>query len=57
MLGHMARRHSSHPLDRATLWILIVLGVGAVVGIGTAAALLARKDRPLPDDPDEPLFI
>ena len=34
-----------------------MLGVGAVVGIGTAAALLARKDRPLPDDPDEPLFI
>ncbi|GGM13059.1 hypothetical protein [Deinococcus aerophilus] len=38
-------------------WTLIVIGIGAVIGIGTAAALLARKDRPLHDDPDAPLFI
>lgn len=39
-------------------WALVVIALGAVVGIGTTAALLARKDRPLPDDPDAPpLFI
>ncbi|UBV42054.1 hypothetical protein LAJ19_10460 [Deinococcus taeanensis] len=38
-------------------WALIVIAIGAIIGIGTAAALLARKDRPLPDDPDAPLFI
>ncbi|MDB5044931.1 hypothetical protein ACFFLM_09185 [Deinococcus oregonensis] len=46
--------------DRSHLvltWTLVVLAVGALVGIGTTAALLARKGRPLPDDPDEPLFI
>lgn len=45
-------------LSPATLtWALIVIAIGAIIGIGTAAALLARKDRPLPDDPDAPLFI
>ncbi|WP_221090806.1 hypothetical protein [Deinococcus aquaedulcis] len=38
-------------------WALIVIALGAIIGIGTTAALLARKDRPLPDDPDAPLFI
>ncbi|MBB5232681.1 hypothetical protein [Deinococcus budaensis] len=38
-------------------WAFVVLALGALVGIGTTAALLARKDRPLPDDPDAPLFI
>lgn len=38
-------------------WTLVVLAVGALLGIGTTAALMARKDRPLPDDPDAPLFI
>ncbi|WP_194165185.1 hypothetical protein [Deinococcus terrestris] len=38
-------------------WVFALLALGALVGIGTAAALLARKDRPLPDDPDAPLFI
>ena len=38
-------------------WTLIVIGIGAVIGIGTAAALMARKGRPLLDDPDAPLFI
>ncbi|SMB91699.1 hypothetical protein [Deinococcus hopiensis] len=38
-------------------WALVVVALGALVGIGTTAALLARKDRPLPDDPDAPLFI
>ncbi|GHF49753.1 hypothetical protein HNQ07_002833 [Deinococcus metalli] len=38
-------------------WALVVIAVGAIIGIGTAAALLARKGRPLPDDPDAPLFI
>lgn len=38
-------------------WALIVIAIGAVIGIGTAAAMLARKDRPLHDDPDAPLFI
>ncbi|MEW6420729.1 MAG: hypothetical protein AB1511_03235 [Deinococcota bacterium] len=38
-------------------WALVVLALGALVGIGTTAALLARKGRPLPDDPDAPLFI
>ncbi|WP_168734948.1 hypothetical protein [Deinococcus sp. KSM4-11] len=42
--------------DRLT-WALVVIAVGAIIGIGTAAALLARKGRPLPDDPDAPLFI
>jgi len=38
-------------------WTLVVVALGALLGIGTAAALFARKDRPLPDDPDAPLFI
>ncbi|WP_165953336.1 MULTISPECIES: hypothetical protein [Deinococcus] len=38
-------------------WGLVLLALGALVGIGTTAALLARKGRPLPDDPDAPLFI
>lgn len=38
-------------------WALVVIAVGAIIGIGTTAALLARKGRPLPDDPDAPLFI
>lgn len=41
----------------AMFWVLLALAAGAAIGIGTAAALLARKDRPLPDDPDAPLFI
>ena len=45
------RRHA--PLT----WVFVVLAVGALVGMATAAALLAHKDRPLPDDPDAPLFI
>lgn len=40
-----------------TTWAMIVVALGALIGIGTTAALLARKDRPLPDDPDAPLFI
>ncbi|BDP41236.1 hypothetical protein DAETH_12050 [Deinococcus aetherius] len=47
-------------LDRHQLvltWALVIIAVGAAIGIGTTAALLARKDRPLPDDPDAPLFI
>ncbi len=43
--------------SHALTWALIVIALGAIIGIGTAAALLARKDRPLPDDPDAPLFI
>ncbi len=38
-------------------WVVLALTAGAGLGIGTAAALLARKGRPLPDDPDAPLFI
>ncbi|GAA5436269.1 hypothetical protein GCM10008959_13890 [Deinococcus seoulensis] len=38
-------------------WALIVVALGAIIGIGTTAALMARKGRPLPDDPDAPLFI
>lgn len=38
-------------------WTLVVVALGALLGIGTTAALLARKGRPLPDDPDAPLFI
>lgn len=38
-------------------WALIVVAIGAIIGIGTTAALMARKGRPLPDDPDAPLFI
>ncbi|MBZ9751334.1 hypothetical protein K7W42_10700 [Deinococcus sp. HMF7604] len=48
------RRPDSHA--RIT-WALFVIALGAIIGIGTTAALLARKDRPLPDDPDAPLFI
>lgn len=43
--------------SHALTWALIVIALGAIIGIGTTAALLARKDRPLPDDPDAPLFI
>lgn len=39
------------------VWTMLALSVGAAIGLGTAAALLARKGRPLPDDPDAPLFI
>lgn len=49
-----------HPHDQThdrLGWALVVIAVGAIIGIGTAAALLARKGRPLPDDPDAPLFI
>lgn len=52
----LTHRAATPPLS-ASVWVLTVLGIGALLGIGTAAALLARKGRPLPDDPDEPLFI
>lgn len=38
-------------------WALVLLSVGAVVGIGAAAAFLGRRSRLQPDDPDAPLFI
>ncbi|WP_165795276.1 hypothetical protein [Deinococcus koreensis] len=49
-------RIHDHSQARLT-WALIVVALGAIIGIGTTAALLARKGRPLPDDPDAPLFI
>ena len=53
----MASSHDSQSFPVPLLWLVVVLTAGAALGIGTAAALLARKDRPLPDDPDAPLFI
>lgn len=38
-------------------WLLLVLTVGALAGIGIAAILLSRKDRAANEDPDAPLFI
>ncbi|MFD1731141.1 hypothetical protein ACFSC4_08785 [Deinococcus malanensis] len=53
----MASRRTSDRSQVMMTWTLVVLAVGALLGIGTTAALMARKDRPLPDDPDAPLFI
>ena len=53
----MGSSDNQHRESVGWLWVLLVLTAGAVVGLGTAAALLSRKDRPLPDDPDAPLFI
>jgi hypothetical protein len=55
--GCYAAGMSSDRSHARMTWALVVLALGALVGIGTTAALLARKDRPLPDDPDAPLFI
>lgn len=57
MEGQQLTHRAATPPLSASVWVLAVLGIGALLGIGTAAALLAHKDRPLPDDPDEPLFI
>lgn len=46
-------RHSQGQLN----WALVLLGVGALLGIGAATVLLGRRDRLQPDDPDAPLFI
>lgn len=48
--------------DRASsslgsLWVVLVLSLGALLGIGAAAALLGRRDRAQAEDPDAPLFI
>ena len=56
MLRSWFRPHPDHSPALITL-MLIRIGIGAVIAIGTAAALMARKDRPLLDDPDAPLFI
>ncbi len=55
--GCYAAPMSSDRSPAPMTWVFALLALGALVGIGTAAALLARKDRPLPDDPDAPLFI
>lgn len=57
MIGWYAAPMSSDRSHARMTWAFVVLALGALVGIGTTAALLARKDRPLPDDPDAPLFI
>lgn len=48
-----------HPdqTSATTTWALIVIAIGAIIGIAVTAALLTRKDRPQPEDPDAPLFI
>lgn len=33
------------------------MSLGALLGIGAAAALLGRRDRAQAEDPDAPLFI
>lgn len=50
------RRHSKRSQGLWN-WALVLLGVGALVGIGAATALLSRRDRLQPEDPDAPLFI
>lgn len=53
----MASDHTSDHSNALITWTLIVVAIGAIIGIGTTAALMSRKGRRLPDDPDAPLFI
>lgn len=38
-------------------WLLLVIAIGALAGIGITALVLGRKDRAAAEDPDAPLFI
>lgn len=54
--GMVLDRHPDQT-SATTTWALIVIAIGAIIGIAVTAALLTRKDRPQPEDPDAPLFI
>ena len=48
-------RSSSSSL--ALPWMVLVLSIGALLGVGLATVVLNRRDRAQAEDPDAPLFI
>ncbi|MDP9764919.1 MULTISPECIES: hypothetical protein [Deinococcus] len=53
----MGSRRTAPRSQGLLTWALLLIGVGALLGIGAASAYLGRKDRLQPEDPDTPLFI
>jgi hypothetical protein len=55
--ARMGSRRTAPRSQGLLTWALLLIGVGALLGIGAASAYLGRKDRLQPEDPDTPLFI
>lgn len=55
--GGMGSSDRFSPSFLALPWALLVLSIGALLGVGAATLLLNRRDRAQAEDPDAPLFI